>query len=707
MERAGAGEIQFYIKRIEEVVNPETQETEEVATVIATSNKISYIVKEALGEGNIAGGITQEQVSQIEQYIAGFQTKANITDVYTKTQTDNLLADKIDYISLPFVPVHVYRDKYVAGRDIVTNDPVFRDLEGAIAVIIPAKAKKGILSWDANDNLLGQVMSLDANFKWKSNAGINISEGRATLNLSEHVNFKATDYKYLCFATSNINTVEYNGIFSSDSLYIDAYTKEATDTLLEKKMDDFPLPFMPVRVYKDKYCAGWVSWGDNYGDPRFLELEGSTGFILPVRGHVGLMTWKVNSETSNPNQIVALDANLKRVANSTLVITDSIASFNFKYYFKNVDFDYVAFATTDVSSITLKEILSSDGFYIEDHEVFNDKLVSANFLPPYCYSLETDLYFYPQALFNKPLNIVYNNGSNSIVQAIVKDGAYHNLSLPNIVSPTGTQVTLAGGKKVLFIGDSYTAHGIYIKYVYDTMNSLGKAPTLLGTQSSTIDGVQYRHEGHSGWRAFTYACCEIESEDIALSGNTPNPFWNDNLEDPPIFKENKPIKFDFSYYMANYHANYSNDDPDIVFINLGTNDLSPTRGDYNTESDIVTLLKAMVDSIKKYDSNISVIGWLPVQLPIGVNSGYNRWEGVSKYSQILINNQKKSDTASDKIGFTDLCPVRYAFDCYSDGRYVTQNINGHDMILLSDTTHPSELGYQHIGQMIIPYIHNY
>lgn len=500
------------------------------------------------------------------------------------------------------------------------------------------------------------------------------------------------------------------------------YTKTQTDNLLADKIDYISLPFVPVHVYKDKCCDGWINWVDTtspfYGDPHFSTSTGYTGLIFPVKGHKGMMTWKVN-KTYN-NQIIVLDENLKRVANKNFTISNEAenevtVSFDFGHNFKNIDFSYIAFSTTDVSSITFKEILSSEGFYIEDHEIFNDKLVVADFFPPYCYSLETDLYFYPQALFNKPLNVVYNNGSNSIVQAIVENNVWHNLSLPNIASPTGTAVELVGGKKVLFIGDSFTAHGIYIKYVYDTMNSLGKAPILLGTQSTTINGVQYQHEGHSGWRAFTYACCAVESGangDSALTGNKINPFWNENLVNPPILREDtdkaRPIKFDFEYYVNNY---LNTQVPDIVFINLGTNDFSPTRKDYNTEDDVSTVLKVMVKSIKDYNvnnsTNIAIIGWLPVQLPIGVNSGYNRWEGISKYSQILISDNNKSVNDQTKIGFTALCPVRYAFDCYNDGRYVTQNINGHDMILLSDTTHPSELGYQHIGQMIIPYIHNY
>ncbi len=492
-------------------------------------------------------------------------------------------------------------------------------------------------------------------------------------------------------ATNGVNALESSKANSSDVTAALALKANAADVAakMADKMDNFPLPFLPVRVYKDQYCDGWVNWGDTtsptYGDPHFSTLAGCTGFILPVKGHKGIMTWKVN--TTKNNQVVVLNSNLKRVENKAPAIIGSIASLNLATdpNFKTKSFDYIAFATTDINSITFKEMLSSEGFYINPantrYEIYNDVPVLAQFNPPYLYSDETPLYIYPQALFNRPFKMVSNpSGHNSLIQ-----NGHDGFNLFNVTDlPTKTKVTIANGKKVLFIGDSYTNHRIYVKYVYDTITALNKEITLLGSWG---EGV-YRHEGRSGWRNYTFAKCSNQTDDSAFSGGTsiPNPFYNPN----PSVKQ-----FDFGFYVTNKLNGVC---PDIVFVNLGANDMS--RGDYNTESDICEFVNIIVSSIKNYNSNIKVVYWLPNQFPIGINSGYDRWEGTTEYCRIIMDNYIE-------LGIDELCPIRYAFDCYNDGRYVTQNINGHDMILLSDTTHPSELGYQHIGQMIIPYIHNY
>ena len=308
--------------------------------------------------------------------------------------------------------------------------------------------------------------------------------------------------------------------------------------------------------------------------------------------------------------------------------------------------------------------------------ISNETEITPDFNVPYLYSSETELSIYPQSLFNKRF---IDAGDPDA--AFSKQNGHEGFSVANVDDlPQKTEVEIADGAKVLFIGDSYTAHNVYPKYVYDTITSLGKELTLLGTWGTGV----YRNEGRSGWRNYTFAKCANQRDDPALADglSIPNPFYNPEKGE-----------FDFGWYVEKKLNNVS---PDIVFVNLGTNDMS--RGDFDSEEEILEYVSIIVSSIKAFNPDIKVVYWLPAQLPIGTNSGYDRWQGVTKYSRILIKNQSA-------LQIDELCPVRYSFDCYHDGRFLSKDVEGKTIIYLNDKTHPSDSGYEHIGQMIIPYIH--
>ena len=311
------------------------------------------------------------------------------------------------------------------------------------------------------------------------------------------------------------------------------------------------------------------------------------------------------------------------------------------------------------------------------YTISNEKEIIPDFNVPYLYSTETELTICPQAMFDGPLQIK----GQSELGGLLQDG-HKGFVISNIKSlPQKKQVKIASGKKVLFMGDSFTAHNIYPKYVYDTMTSIGKEITLLGTWGKGV----YRHDGRSGWRNYTFAKCSNQRDDPALTNGAsiPNPFYNPSK-----------ASFDFKYYVEKKLKGVS---PDIVFVNLGTNDM--TRGNHDSESELCSYIRTIVSSIKSYNPEIRVVYWLPCQFPIGEYAGYDRWQYISNYSKILIKHQKE-------LGIDELCPVRYAFDCYQDGQYSIQTINGQETKKLTDRTHPSEQGYSHIAQMIIPYIHD-
>ena len=301
----------------------------------------------------------------------------------------------------------------------------------------------------------------------------------------------------------------------------------------------------------------------------------------------------------------------------------------------------------------------------------NKNEIAVDFSVPYNYCDDIPLYLYLETLFNEQVSIT--NGIGGMNQ-IVQDASIGGFWTQNISgAPKGKKVEIANNKKVLFIGDSYTAAGVYPKYVYDKVTALGKTITLIGTQGES----PYKHEGHSGWRNYTYANCAKGSDDVSELGDTQNPFWN------PTTK-----KFDFSYYIQNNNLLT----PDIVFINLGTNDFTQTVE--RTETETLNAMNTIVNSIKSYNSNIKIIHWCPALTPIGIRGFANHWDGIIKYTNLLVNN------------FINLCPVRYAVSPTEDGQFETKVINGHEYRVLKDWNHPSNIGYEHIANMICGYITN-
>ncbi len=301
----------------------------------------------------------------------------------------------------------------------------------------------------------------------------------------------------------------------------------------------------------------------------------------------------------------------------------------------------------------------------------NKNEITVDISVPYNYCDDIPLYLYLETLFNEQVSIT--NGIGGMNQ-IVQDASIGGFWTQNINgTPKGKKVEIATNKKVLFIGDSYTAAGVYPKHVYDKITALGKTLTLIGTQGES----PYKHEGHSGWRNYTYAYCAKGSDDVLELGDTLNPFWNPTTEE-----------FDFSYYIQNNSLST----PDIVFINLGTNDFTQTVE--RTDAETLNAMNAIVNSIKSYDSNIKIIHWCPALTPIGIKGFANHWDGIIKYTNLLVKN------------FTDLCPVRYAVSPTEDGQFETKVINGHEYRVLKDWNHPSDIGYEHIANMICGYITN-
>ena len=129
---------------------------------------------------------------------------------------------------------------------------------------------------------------------------------------------------------------------------------------------------------------------------------------------------------------------------------------------------------------------------------------------------------------------------------------------------------------VIFLGDSLTANGVYVKEITNVLSS--NNITSLGTITSSVDGTTVHHEGRSGWSPIDYTT-------EASVGGVANAFWNPNTS-----------KFDYGYYVTQTGFNAV----DAIMINLGTNSV-------HHADDTVSAIDEMISSIHNYDSNIKII----------------------------------------------------------------------------------------------------
>lgn len=229
------------------------------------------------------------------------------------------------------------------------------------------------------------------------------------------------------------------------------------------------------------------------------------------------------------------------------------------------------------------------------------------------------------------------------------------------------------GKKVMFIGDSLTAAGVYAAEIQYLMSNGGIVS--VGTRETTcqIDGVSYtvKHEGRGGWAAYDYT----------RSRST----WATGIENPFYDEENQ--KFSFEYYMNTTGVSK----PDIVCIGLGTN------GNINGLTDVLE----MVNSVHEYDANLPVIVALitppAFQNGCGYNNGLqNAAEMKDRFLQCCANYIENYDNGTN----TDVAELYFQFDREHD--YNTTMIqvsarNPQTMTVQSNNVHPSPYGYLHFA----------
>lgn len=233
----------------------------------------------------------------------------------------------------------------------------------------------------------------------------------------------------------------------------------------------------------------------------------------------------------------------------------------------------------------------------------------------------------------------------------------------------------SGNYTILPMGDSMTYGGGQWQMELQKNLSNG-AMTYVGTQKHEFREGTYKHEGYNGNTANGFL------NNATLRGLT-NPFYNPDTS-----------KFDWNYYKNTYSIN-----PDIIQIELGTNDVNGYTVDVAVEK-----IAEMVDLIREDDATIPIFicnaifrsnqDGIAHQLN---TQGYSVGSGVYKYNEDMkIQNLMigLADRLSDYTN-TFFMPIAFCHDSENNFGKQTIKLNSRSKETVSipaDSIHPNKTG---------------
>lgn len=231
--------------------------------------------------------------------------------------------------------------------------------------------------------------------------------------------------------------------------------------------------------------------------------------------------------------------------------------------------------------------------------------------------------------------------------------------------------------KALLLGDSTvnsltTEPPSEARLGWHMLQEMGENLTLIGTR-----GIgNSRHEGRGGWTAKDY-----RSDKTDVTGT--NPFYSPTTKD-----------FDFGYYISSTGV----DVPNVVFIQLGINDIFNYTNDDTTQTkanEFVSDITFIKNNILAYNSAIKVV--LNVAIPptekidvfATTYSNYNLPQWRYKYNNSILN--KTCLEAFEDSTTIALVAINGVIDVYNNIR---------------DGVHPTDDGYKQIALQLCAYLNS-
>lgn len=233
----------------------------------------------------------------------------------------------------------------------------------------------------------------------------------------------------------------------------------------------------------------------------------------------------------------------------------------------------------------------------------------------------------------------------------------------------------SGSITILPIGDSMTYGGATWQDEVSKKLSNG-AITYVGSLEHNYRGTNYNHEGYNGATASNF----LNSE---MLRDLTNPFYNPDTS-----------KFDWNYYKKNTRIS-----PDVVQIELGTNDINGG----NIEQ-AVSNIAEMVDLIRKDDANIPIFicnaiyrsnqNGIAHQLS---TQGYSMGNGVYKYGedikiQSLMVSLVEKFTDYKNVYFIPLALCHDSENNFGKQKISLNSRSQETIIIPADSIHPNKTG---------------
>ena len=226
---------------------------------------------------------------------------------------------------------------------------------------------------------------------------------------------------------------------------------------------------------------------------------------------------------------------------------------------------------------------------------------------------------------------------------------------------------------VLFVGDSTTANGVYVR----TLANIFETDPMGVEPVGTLVSAGHRHEGRSGWQISDYA--------TDSRGAGANPFFGGE-------------GFDFAHYLDTSGVSA----PDYFIVHLGINDLFGQRERAQEESKVqrmLSQLNAFIDSIRDASPSTHVALALTI-VPCGTDSGFRasysdiEWATRDAYKARIV---RWARTLIDAFGDrTDvsLIPVNARIDAMLGFPHTGSG----DTIAHTNGVHPNADGYAQMAE---------